>query len=95
MSPCGTTRLAEAKGVRVWYAERSPQAARCFLLVLEEAVQAVMEAPERWPGAVQGVASTFFPNQYPFNLVYRFDGRIKILAVAHQSRRPEYWMRRR
>ncbi len=41
MSPCGTTRLAEAKGARVWYAERSPQAARCFLLVLEEAVQAV------------------------------------------------------
>ncbi len=54
-----------------------------------------MEAPERWPGVRPGRRLYVFPNQYPFHLVYRFDGRIKILAVAHQSRRPEYWMCRR
>jgi plasmid stabilization system protein ParE len=69
--------LAEAKGARAWYAERSPQAARGFLLVLEEAVQAVMEAPERWPEVRPGRRLYVFPNQYPFNLVYRFEEEVR------------------
>lgn len=87
--------LEEAAGARDWYAERSPQAARGFLLALEDALQAVMMAPERWPVVGPGRRVYVFPSHYPYNLIYRFDGQVKIIAISHQSRQPQYWRNRR
>jgi toxin ParE1/3/4 len=34
--------------------------------------------------------------RFPFSLLYRFDhGQLRIIAVAHHSRRPGYWRDRR
>lgn len=85
---------AEAEEARNWYAARSPLAARGFLLALEEAVQAVTEAPERWPKHRYGCRRHVFSNQYPYTLIYRFSAGLEIVAVAHQKRRPGYWKRR-
>ena len=41
--------LAEAEAALAWYGERSSGAAEGFLTELERAVEAISEAPDRWP----------------------------------------------
>lgn len=86
--------IQEAQEARDWYATRSPLAARGFLLALREAVEAVVEAPERWPLRRHGCRGYVFPARYPYTLVYRLSANIEIVAVAHQRRHPSYWARR-
>ena len=83
--------ILDAEAARDWYAERSPFAARGFLLALEEAVNAVMEAPHRWPERAHGCRQYLFTSRYPFSLIYRTSSTIEIVAVAHHRRRPGYW----
>lgn len=52
--------IGDAEGARNWYAERSPLAARAFLLALQEALVAVVDAPERWPLGRHVSDDTFF-----------------------------------
>ncbi|MDA2933861.1 type II toxin-antitoxin system RelE/ParE family toxin [Acidobacteria bacterium AH-259-D05] len=70
--------IVEAEEAQNWYAERSPLAARGFLLALEESIAAVMEAPERWPLGKHGCRQYVFPNRYPYNLVYRLTSRLSL-----------------
>ncbi|MBI2994403.1 MAG: hypothetical protein HYY48_09565 [Gammaproteobacteria bacterium] len=41
--------ILDAQDARNWYAERSPFAARGFLLPLDDAMAAVLGTPQRWP----------------------------------------------
>lgn len=83
--------IEDAQAARDWYAERSPLAARGFLLVLGEAVAAVAAAPERWPVGKHGCRRYVFPRGFPYTLVYRVARDLEIVAVAHQKQRPGYW----
>jgi len=87
--------LLDAQAARDWYAERSPLAARGFLLELESAVNTVLEAPLRYP---QGKANTrrfSFPGRYPYTLVYRIvHEQVEVVAVAHHKRHPDFWLHR-
>lgn len=84
--------ITDADEAKAWYAERSPLAAHGFVLAVDQAVLAIVEAPLRWPVRRNGCRRFVFPNRYPFNLIYRLGGdRIQIVAVAHQRRRPDYW----
>lgn len=84
----------DAEEARDWYAERSPFAARGFLLALDDAVRAVLQAPELGQMASHGCRRYVFPTRYPFALIYRLIPHVEVIAVAHQSRRPEYWQNR-
>lgn len=86
--------LSDAEGARDWYAERSPLAARGFLLELEAAIKAVAEAPERWPVHLHGCRRYLFSHRYPYALVYRTQPAVQIVAVAHLKRRPGFWRSR-
>jgi plasmid stabilization system protein ParE len=46
--------LREAEAAMVWYRERSLRAAESFVGELERAIEAVAEAPRRWPIFEQG-----------------------------------------
>jgi toxin ParE1/3/4 len=87
---------AEAEEARNWYNERSPLAAHGFLLALAGAVDAVMEAPARWPRHRHGCHRYVFPNHYPYSLIYRLteSAGVEIVAVSHDKRRPGYWKHR-
>lgn len=77
-----------------WYAVRSANAARGFLSEVDLCVGRATEHPERWPIEIGLVRRYVFP-RYPFILFYRRKGEgIQIVAVAHQQRRPRYWLSR-
>ncbi len=84
----------EIEEARAWYSERGPAAEEGFLAELDHAVQQVAAAPRRWP---RHRASTrrFVFRRYPYSLVYRaYDGLVRVLAVAHDKRRADYWFSR-
>jgi plasmid stabilization system protein ParE len=83
--------ILDAELARNWYAERSPFAARGFLLALDAAVSAVANAPNRWPERSHGCRHYPFSSRYPFSLVYRVGAGIEFVAVAHHRRHPDYW----
>ena len=86
--------VLDADEARNWYAERSPFAARGFLLALDDAVRAILLAPERGPLESHGCRRYLFSNRYPYTLIYRLTPYVEVIAVAHQRRRPEYWQHR-
>jgi plasmid stabilization system protein ParE len=77
-----------------WYRDRSLAAAAGFEREIDHAITRIIEAPERYPLTRRG-RRRFVLFEYPFDVIYRIrDGDIQIMAVAHHSRRPEYWLRR-
>jgi plasmid stabilization system protein ParE len=79
---------------RKWYEDRSPSAASGFEREVDRAISRIMEAPERYPLTRRG-RRRFVMLEYPFDLIYRIrEDDIQIMAVAHHSRRPEYWLHR-
>ena len=82
--------VAEAREARLWYADRSPDAAAKFFGELERALDRIAEAPKRWP-AKSGVRK-YVMRRFPFLVLFRvLDAKVEVIAVAHARRRPGYW----
>ena len=87
--------LSEAVSARQWYAARSPWAGGAFIAEVEEAIRDIRAHPRRWPRRRHGTRRRVL-SRFPFVVVYReYTDLIRIIAVAHASRRPDYWARRR
>jgi toxin ParE1/3/4 len=78
-----------------WYLEQSPDAAFRFDEAVERAITQIAEAPQRWVPGAYGTRR-FLIRGFPYLLIYRELNAevIQILAVAHTSRRPDYWKER-
>ena len=77
-----------------WYLERSESAAAGFEREIDHAISRIVKAPERYATTGRG-RRRFVMLKYPFDLIYRIlESKIEIIAVAHHSRRPEYWIKR-
>jgi plasmid stabilization system protein ParE len=68
--------------------EFTAELTRCLLLI--------GEAPERWPvhpgRAGKRVVRRFVMDHFPFSIAYLVRGQsVVVVAIAHTSRRPEYW----
>lgn len=62
--------LDEAAAALAWYEERSSQAPAAFVHEVDEAVQLIFEAPERWPIFEEGCRP--FPlRRFPYSIIYR------------------------
>lgn len=86
--------LREVEDAQAWYEERSLFAASAFLREVSTAVQRLRESPTRYPAA-GGATRRILLERFPFTLFYRVGtGRVTIVAVAHQKRRPGYWSAR-
>ena len=86
--------VEEAQAARQWYLVRSHSAAGSFLAELDIGIEAISQAPERWPLFKHGTRRYLF-HRFPFQLIYRgVDDRIQVVAVAHGRRRPGYWKSR-
>ena len=75
-----------------WYLERSPDAARTFDTEFEHALGQIAQAPGRWArGSYQ--THRFLLRRFPYLVIYREQSpnTIQVLALAHTSRKPDYW----
>ena len=85
---------ADVKAAVAWYQKRSPKAALDFIDELHRAAETIREAPDRWPLGKKDTRR-FLLWRFPFSIIYsEQESVITIWAVAHGSRRPEYWARR-
>ncbi|CAN5192884.1 hypothetical protein BH09SUM1_BH09SUM1_07180 [soil metagenome] len=78
-----------------YYKRKSGAAlAERFLQQIEDAEDEILAAPERWPLVAHGVRRYLLP-EFPYIIHYVIRHEvIRIMAVAHTSRREEYWLRR-
>ena len=83
----------DVRAAVAWYEERSEKAALEFIEELGRAVALIEDAPARWALGKDNMRR--FPLwRFPFAVVYEEeDSRIAVWAVAHGSRRPNYWVR--
>jgi toxin ParE1/3/4 len=85
---------ADVKSAVDWYRQRSPKVALDFIEELHRAADTIREAPERWPIG-ENDTRRFLLWRSPFAVIYsEQESVITIWAVAHGSRRPEYWASR-
>ncbi len=87
---------AEFNAALAWYAARSLDAADDFADLIAAGIRSIRERPEAWPmwpGRV-GVRVRVL-RRFPYSIVYVVrEQHLVIIAVAHQSRRPDYWLSR-
>jgi len=81
----------DVKAAVAWYQKRSPKAALDLIGELHQAVETIRKAPDRWP-AGKNNTKRFLLWRFPFSIIYsEQESVITVWAVAHGSRRPEYW----
>lgn len=79
-----------------FYRERAgPTLSQFFLAEFENGVRLLLQYPSLgapWRNATR----RYLFRRFPYSLVYTISGEvIRILAVAHQNRRPGYWRSRK
>jgi len=77
-----------------WYYDQEPALAAEFYLELKKAEVGIESFPEFWPPLSGGYRRKSL-NRYPYGLIYRLEGDlILVVALAHTSRKPDYWRER-
>lgn len=77
-----------------YYEERVPGLGLLFLAAVEEATEKVLANPEAFQLVGDELRHKAI-RRFPFSLLYVIEpDRIRIIAVAHQKRRPGYWSHR-
>lgn len=67
-----------------------------FIAEFELAIELICNSPKRNSVVHKPNIRIATLHRFPFHLIYREQSSaIQILAVAHQRRRPQYWMGRR
>jgi toxin ParE1/3/4 len=91
----GSPASEEISQAVLFYRQRAGAAvALDFLAELERAAQLIASSPALGKPTMGG--RQMFPlRRFPYSLIYRDVGHeIRIIAIAHQRRRPGYWSRR-
>jgi plasmid stabilization system protein ParE len=79
----------EARSAFLWYLARNARAAEQFEAAVGECIDAIVEAPERWPEIHPGVRRRLVFHRFPYGVLYRIVGdEIQVVAVMHLHRRP-------
>jgi len=89
------TAEAEVNEAADFYDLEHPGLGSVFLDEVERAIKAISQYPEAAPLVWGGVRKRPLL-KFPYSLVYSVrPNEIRLLAVAHQKRRPFYWRGRR
>jgi toxin ParE2 len=78
----------------LYYDSRTPGLGDRFLTAVEDALESLKSFPESGAPSNAGTR-TRLVRKFPFGVVYQIHAdEIYIVAVAHLSRRPDYWVDR-
>lgn len=90
--PLAESELSDAAK---FYESRTAGLGLSFLSAIELAIEQIRGNPEASP-VVRGSLRRKTLARFPYSLIYETaSGAVRILAVMHQKRRPEYWKRRK
>src|SRR5687767_2787577 len=79
-----------------WYLGRRQSAALGFIQAIDAGIATILEAPNRWPLVSPTHHRYRLTGYRRYSIVYEvLADEIFIVAVAHSSRKPFYWARRR
>jgi plasmid stabilization system protein ParE len=86
---------AEYRAALAWYAARSRWAALGFEREVERILATLAVSPLRYP-EYDVTCREAILTRYPYSVIYRIesDGSVLVVAVAHASREPGYWLGR-
>lgn len=86
---------AEYQAAIAWYRARSRDAAQGLANAVDEGLHSIREQPLAWPTWRGGPVRRRVLHRFPYSLFFSVnDAAVVILAVAHHSRRPGYWVHR-
>ncbi len=90
-APAAETELTDAAAL---YDAQRPGLGDRFIAEFERVAALLVDNPALGT-RVGGNLRTICLNRFPFCLIYRLkDSEIRIIAIAHQKRRPHYWRTR-
>lgn len=87
--------LSEARNAQAWYAVRSQRAADSFQAQLRVSIARIEQAPEQFAQIRKHYQYARIVG-FPYIVVFRpkQDGNLLVVAIAHTSRKSEYWSKR-
>jgi plasmid stabilization system protein ParE len=91
---------AEFRSAALWYEERRDRLGEEFVAAIAAALQRISEVPESfptWPGTQQTppVIHKATVERFPYLIAFeQHEDYALVLGVAHQKRRPLYWLGR-
>jgi toxin ParE1/3/4 len=88
--------LEEYQAAAAWHEEQRDRLGIEFTQAVEAGIVLVLSDPGRFQ-PVGGGIRVFRMKRFPYHLFYRFNeaGRnVRIVAVMHQRRKPDYWRER-
>lgn len=84
----------EYKEAAIFYESRRPGLGTAFTLEVEDAIDRILEAPERWQVIEQDVRRCL-TRVFPFGILYTIErDSVLIVSVMHLHRKPDYWRSR-
>ena len=77
-----------------WYAEQAPGLGDAFLIEALKTIQLIENFPQAWHPLTPLIRRCRL-RRFPYSVVYTQDGAdLLVLAIAHQHRKPGYWLNR-
>jgi toxin ParE1/3/4 len=87
---------AELDDAMAFYESRASGLGLDLLAKVEDAVAKIQQSPEAWPPHRHSGFRNYFTERFPFTVYYmELNDCIWLAAIAHGSRRPDYWKTRR
>jgi plasmid stabilization system protein ParE len=84
----------ELRDAARWYEGQRGGLGFAFVEEVRRAVGAISAHPARWPKLTK-LSRRYRLNRFPYSIVYQErESCLRVIAVMHQSRRPNYWIRR-
>lgn len=78
-----------------WYEGESPGLGAAFLEIVEKTLDAVVEAPLRFPLLHRDVRRALL-KRFPYGVFFRVQPhRIRVISILHLARDPARWQQRR
>ena len=77
------------------YNNISSTIANQFVVKIEQTVALIREQPNAWVVVSKNIRRSIVKG-YPYSIFFSvYSGKIYILAIAHQKRKPNYWKKRK
>lgn len=84
----------DIKGSYLWYEDKLQGLGDRFLTELEDGYTSIQNFPDTWAN-FQYEFKRYILNKFPFSILYKVTKeKIVVVAIMHNSRKPNYWIDR-